>query len=138
MIRLLWGLGMGTSLPIFLREEVDKRGWNDSDLADRAGVTRSSLSKIMKGKTKVPSLETLDRLSHALEVPLIHLVALCGFAVDSRVDVPFDEQIAILLETAPGFRSAVDKVAQLLPDDLRALQSYLDGSLRRVRPAGRR
>lgn len=137
MIGLWRGWIMGSSLAIYLSEEVARRGWNDSDLADRAGITRSNLSKIMDGRTKVPTLATLDRLARALDEPLSRLVAICGFTVGKNTDLTVDEQISILLETAPGFRLAVDKIAQLHPDDLQALQSYLDGALRRPRRTGR-
>jgi transcriptional regulator with XRE-family HTH domain len=124
------GGDMASALAVYLRAELDRRGWNARQLADRAGMPPSGLSKILNRVTEVPDLETLDKLAVALDVPLVRLVAVCGFRVGDDAKTP-DEQIAILLEVAPEFRDVVDDLTQLQPDDLRAIRGYVDALLRR-------
>ena len=41
-------------------------GWNNSRLADKLGIFRGSLNSIMNGKTKNPSLSTMDKVEKEL------------------------------------------------------------------------
>lgn len=56
-----------------LREERRLRGWTLSDLADRASVSKSLLSKIERDQVS-PSLRTLKALAEGLELPLAWLL----------------------------------------------------------------
>lgn len=51
----------------------DERGWNQQHLADRAGVARSTLSKIENGLLS-PSFEVLLKLAHGFDTELSVLV----------------------------------------------------------------
>jgi transcriptional regulator with XRE-family HTH domain len=55
----------------------ERRKLSQEALADRAGIHRVSLANIERG-AKVPTLDTLERLSKALQVPLGRLVAVKG------------------------------------------------------------
>jgi transcriptional regulator with XRE-family HTH domain len=56
-----------------LREERRLRGWTLDELADRAGVSKSLLSKIERDQVS-PSLRTLKALADGLDVPLAWLL----------------------------------------------------------------
>jgi transcriptional regulator with XRE-family HTH domain len=53
-----------------LREE---KKLSQGDIEDRSGLLRSYLSRVENGHT-VPSLETLEKLAAALEIPLYQLM----------------------------------------------------------------
>jgi transcriptional regulator with XRE-family HTH domain len=53
-----------------LREE---KKLSQGDIEDRSGLLRSYLSRVESGHT-VPSLETLEKLAAALEIPLYQLM----------------------------------------------------------------
>jgi transcriptional regulator with XRE-family HTH domain len=56
--------------PITLRLRAlrERRRWSQAELARRAGIGQSAISKIEAGKTKGVDLATLDRLARALGV----------------------------------------------------------------------
>ena len=56
-----------------LREERRLRGWTLDDLAERAGLSKSLLSKIERDQVS-PSLRTLKALANGLELPLAWLL----------------------------------------------------------------
>jgi transcriptional regulator with XRE-family HTH domain len=56
-----------------LRDERRQRGWTLDDLAERAGVSKSLLSKIERDQVS-PSLRTLKALADGLELPLAWLL----------------------------------------------------------------
>jgi transcriptional regulator with XRE-family HTH domain len=55
-----------------LRELREGRKLSQGDIEKRTGLLRSYISRVENGHT-VPSIETLEKLARALEVPLYHL-----------------------------------------------------------------
>lgn len=81
------------SFRLFLREQIDKRGWSDSECARRAQIHKSTLCDLLANTDRGVSIETLDGLAEALELPLATLVELCGFDLGlHRYVVPYDER----------------------------------------------
>jgi transcriptional regulator with XRE-family HTH domain len=62
-----------------LRSARELRGWNQSELANRAGMPPSSIAHFETGSRK-PSFDTLRRIANALEVTTDYLLG--------RVDDP--------------------------------------------------
>ncbi len=56
--------------PIYvrLRELRDARGWTQAELAERAEVTRATVSRIEGGKVRSLDLEVFEKLATALDV----------------------------------------------------------------------
>lgn len=68
-----------SSFPERLKSARDLRGWNQSALAERAGMQPSSIAHFETGSRK-PSFDTLKKLANALEVTTDYLLG--------RVDDP--------------------------------------------------
>ena len=51
-----------------LRELRDARGWTQGELAERAGVTRATVSRIEGGKVASLDLQVFEKLANALDV----------------------------------------------------------------------
>lgn len=62
-----------TQLATRIRRWRDDRGWNQQDLADRAGIARSTLSKIENGLLS-PTFEVLLKLARGFDTDLSDLV----------------------------------------------------------------
>ncbi len=81
-----------SALAARIRRWRDARGWNQQDLADRAGVARSTLSKIENGLLS-PTFEVLLKLARGFGAELSELVqsetpALSGRMVIERAEAP--------------------------------------------------
>lgn len=55
-----------------LRELREQKNLSQGDIEDKTGLLRCYLSRVENGHT-VPSIETLEKISRALEVPLYQL-----------------------------------------------------------------
>lgn len=70
-----------------LGQEINKylksAGWTQQDLADHSGITRSAISKLMRGKTK-PKPETIDALANALGLDPVLLMRLAGIPLPPK------------------------------------------------------
>ena len=124
---------MASGLAAYLRTEIDRRGWSQGQLADRAGIPRSVLSSIMTKPERIPTLETLDHLAQALDISLATLITVCGFSLRPPSERAHDEQLTLLLETVPELRAFADSLTRLPPEDVRAIQAYVDGYVARSR-----
>ncbi len=51
-----------------IKDLRDKLGWNQSKLANEAGITGAALSKIEKGDGRVPTIVVLNKIASALKV----------------------------------------------------------------------
>lgn len=56
-----------------LENYMNKKGWTKYRLAKKACIGQSTLSEIVSGKKKNPSINTLQKIANALEVPLDYL-----------------------------------------------------------------
>ncbi|MEM8497835.1 MAG: helix-turn-helix transcriptional regulator [Pseudomonadota bacterium] len=51
-----------------IKELREKKGWNQSTLATKAGITPAALSQIEKGDKRLPTFVVLKKLASALNV----------------------------------------------------------------------
>ena len=61
-----------------LRAECARRQWDLSQLADHAGISRTTLYHLLEGHTSRPHGTTLNALAEALEIPVGELLALAS------------------------------------------------------------
>jgi transcriptional regulator with XRE-family HTH domain len=88
-----------SELPAYLRSQIDSRGWDDGMLARKAGIHKSTLSKLISDPNIVPELTTLEKLSRALGVPLVSLMIAAGRDPGNLETSIESEQLAILVDT---------------------------------------
>ncbi len=76
------GLRVGRSL----RAIRIRRGWRQSDLAERSGASRSYVSKVERGLIATTELESLERMCRALDAELDIRVRWRGEGLDRLLD----------------------------------------------------
>src|SRR5215472_10284886 len=69
---ILIGKGVSMLIGVRLRELREERNLSQGDIEKRTGLLRCYISRVENGHT-VPSLETLEKLASALEIPLYQL-----------------------------------------------------------------
>jgi transcriptional regulator with XRE-family HTH domain len=93
-----------------------QRGMSQGDIEKRTGLLRCYLSRVENGHT-VPSLDTLQKIASALELPLSQF-----FAGDSgRESSPRDTNVAAMGEDEIRFLTQVQKYSSQLTDSDRRL-----------------
>lgn len=95
-----------------IRDAREARGWSGFELARRAGVDRSRVSRIESGEARQPDPRTLTRLADALGVPSADLFALAGYQGTREL---------------PSFRPYLrTKYGELGTDALQKLERYFE------------
>ena len=61
-----------TTLQNNVEAVLEEKGWSKQDLADRLGMDRSQLSKIIRGQNAA-TVQTLERIAEGLEMKLYEL-----------------------------------------------------------------
>lgn len=132
VVMLGYGQGMASGISDFLRDEIRRRGWQDSDLADRAKMRRSALSYILNTPNVVPHLSTLNDLASALaSAPaeqgawLSRLINTCGYQIASGDEA----ELALLVEVMPELKGFIPHLSRLRPRDIQRIQAYIEGVL---------
>jgi transcriptional regulator with XRE-family HTH domain len=68
------GVVKNTAFATAVRQEMDKRGLSQTELARRAGCTQPAVSQLLSGQRKAVSLEMALSIADALDLPLDALV----------------------------------------------------------------
>lgn len=130
----LKGNAVASGLAAYLRAEIARRGWDDSELARRAGIDKGGLSYILNHPDAEPKLRTLRQLARGLGVPLGQLVKVLGFDLGPEGTDADIERMAILVDSVPDLQDMVYKMARLLPEERVAALAYVEGMIRRRLP----
>jgi transcriptional regulator with XRE-family HTH domain len=86
-----------------------RRGWRQADLAARAHVSRSAISRIERGRLDAISLKTLRSVARSLEVSIELAARWQGANIDRLLNAGharLHEEIAKLLDSLPGWEHA--------------------------------
>lgn len=105
-----------------LRTLREAKGMPQSEIERRTGLLRCYVSRVENGHT-IPSIETLEKLARALEVPLFHLF--------------YDAERPPELPLVPGRKTAEEIVAASTPEEVRFL-NRMARLLDRLEPGDRR
>ena len=63
-----------SSLKVRVRQERQRRGWTQQELADRVGVRRATISDLERRTVRRLNLGLLERIAKALRVPAKRLI----------------------------------------------------------------
>src|SRR5579872_2810947 len=75
----------GTVIGKIVGEEMAKRGWSQSEVARRAGLSQPAVREIIMGKTKNPRIDVILGLAKAFGVTPLYICGLqASFAAEAR------------------------------------------------------
>lgn len=58
----------------WIRDELNRRGWSQAGLAERAGLSRSSISKMLTSDRRKPGMRFFVGIAAAFEMPLAEVI----------------------------------------------------------------
>jgi len=108
-------LPVGTDFSTWLNGELQQRGWSQSELARRGGVTPASISRIASGERK-PGLEVCRAISAAFGISVTDVMRRAGIEPDIAADSEEARQLLYDFAQLP----AADRKA--IKDQVRALK----------------
>lgn len=107
---------MNAKFSEWLQEELDKRGWSQSELSKRAGVARATISNVLSGMRQ-PGPELCGAIARAFDVPQTVVFQAAG-----------------LMDPGPEFDPEVERLnhlySQLTPEDQEEIRSIVEMKLR--------
>jgi transcriptional regulator with XRE-family HTH domain len=124
----------GTPLGDWIRKRRELQGISQRELADRAGISRSYLCDIERGRGTKPSVESLDSLSTALGADRIELLRVAGILEPVRGPEESSRErrlLAVYRALNPANQEAIERYARfVLSEEQRWVQATLvDGEM---------
>jgi len=58
----------------WIRGEINRRGWTQATLAERSGLSRSTISKMLTSGRRKPGMKFFACISNAFEIPLADVI----------------------------------------------------------------
>jgi transcriptional regulator with XRE-family HTH domain len=62
----------------WIRDEIKRRGWSQAILAERAGLSRSSISGMLTSGRRKPGMKFFAGIAKAFDLPLAEVVIMWG------------------------------------------------------------
>lgn len=108
----------------WLIEEINKRNWNQSELARKSGLTRQAISHILSGRSQTPDNKSLEAIARALNFPTDEVMRRAGVITSKSKLSPLAERAAHIVESMQS-----EEAKEIMVD---FLESYADKSNRKV------
>ena len=90
-----------------LQTELHRRGMTQKEMAQEMGVSRMAIHKIIRGAHQ-PTLNTLDLLAKALDLPLALLISWCGYELFAQ------PHVTVTLTIPQDYTGALQELAAFL------------------------
>jgi transcriptional regulator with XRE-family HTH domain len=65
---------MTTDFATWIRDELNRRGWSQANLAERADLSRSSISKMLTSGRRKPGMRFFAGIAAAFEMPIADVI----------------------------------------------------------------
>lgn len=127
---------MPAELTNYLSDELKRRGWNPTQLANKSGLPKQTISNVLNKPDAVPELPTYVALAEALGVSLAYLLERAGYMVE-RLEDPEEStrRLARQIDAFPWLQPILQWLLDLDPEDRAGVIAYLE-SVRRQRSQG--
>lgn len=80
-----------TDFPEWLNDELRKRSWNQSDLARRAGISRTAVSNVLSRKRQA-GWEVCNAIARAFRLPAPEILRVAGLLPPLPIETPFTKE----------------------------------------------
>lgn len=97
----------------WLTEELNKRGWTQSDLARKSGITKGGLSHVFAG-TRKPGIDMCKGIAGAFDLPEIYVFSMAGLMQPIEYDEVSEEFRIILHELSAAGKRDLMQIAHMI------------------------
>jgi transcriptional regulator with XRE-family HTH domain len=102
--------------PDWLSAQLDRRGWNNKELAQRSGMSPAAVSQVMTGRQK-PGVEFCLGVSDALKEPPTKIFRLAGLLPESKdSDEVLEDIVYYYAMLSPEARERLRRFARALAE----------------------
>jgi transcriptional regulator with XRE-family HTH domain len=102
--------------PDWLSAQLEHRGWNNKELAQRSGMSPAAVSQVMTGRQK-PGVEFCLGVSDALKEPPTKVFRLAGLLPESRdTDEVLEDIVYYYAMLSPEARARLQRFARALAE----------------------
>ncbi len=84
----------------WLQSALDKRGWNQSELSRRSGISTGQISRLING-SRQPGLDNLTAIAEALGIPPENILREIGTWPEKKDGSPTVEEANFVLQKLP-------------------------------------
>lgn len=67
---------MTTDFATWIRDEIQRRGWSQATLAERAGLSHSGISKMLRSGHRKPSMRFFAGIAAAFEMAVVDVIVI--------------------------------------------------------------
>lgn len=114
-------------LSVYVREEMDRQGINQLELARRSDIPNSTLDRYLDDLVEEWKPSIILKIAEGLGVPFWRLMTLAGYPTDAPGDWQSQDRRLLELTVAfPWMRPMVEDIAELTPEDREAVLAYLE------------
>lgn len=92
---------MTDRLGSYIRDERERRGWTQTELAEKAGVPKQTVNRLETGTTKLPGALIRRQLADALGVQHLDLLIAAGEITVEEANPPADTRSAAVRRLQP-------------------------------------
>jgi len=97
----------------WLIQEIDKRGWTQSDLVRLSGISRGTLSNIISGTRGVGN-DSMVAIAHALKISPVTIFRKAGLLPpDTSEKVSFEDWQYIISQLTPDEQEEIRQIVEL-------------------------
>jgi transcriptional regulator with XRE-family HTH domain len=112
---------------VFVREEMDRQGITQLELARRSDIPNSTLARHLGDEVDEWKPSVIQKVSEGLGVPFWRLMAIAGYPTDVPGNQQSQDRRLLELTAAfPWMRPMVEDIAELTPEDREAVLAYLE------------
>lgn len=108
---------MTDRLGTYIRDEREKRGWSQTELASRAGVPKQTVNRLETGITKLPGALIRRQIAEALGIRHIDMLIAAGeITVDEVEGLPAPDSpwVAALRPVLDDYDGDIDQLVRVI------------------------
>lgn len=114
----------------YVKEQMDARGWSQTDLANRSKVPDATISRILSQGKRRPNPVNVGKIAKAFDADVGKLMILAGYPMGYPASPEVEEQeLLAQIRSLPWLADLTRDIASLSPEHQRVVARVVDALL---------